>query len=84
MAPSKVDVGRRQVPQALVVSVVIVVFHEALDAGVEIAGHEVGLQQDAVLQGLVPAFYLALGLWVIRSATNMIHALTIQPVCKLA
>ena len=37
----------------------IVVLDEALDAGVEITGQEVVLQQDAVLQGLMPTSPLA-------------------------
>ena len=52
---SEVDVGRRDVVQALVVSSMIVVVDEGLDPGFEITGQEVAFQQDAVLQGLMPA-----------------------------
>ena len=40
------------------VAVMIVVGDEPLDAGVEIARQEVVLQQDAVLEGLMPSFIL--------------------------
>ena len=53
--PAEGGVGRRHVPQAFVVTPVIVVFDERLDLGFEIAGQEVVLQQYAVLHGLVPA-----------------------------
>ena len=51
----------------------IVVGDEGLDPGCEIARQEVVLQQDAVLQGLVPAFNLALCLRVIWRSTHMTH-----------
>ena len=44
------------------VSAVVVVLDEGLDLGLKVAGQEVVFQQDAVLQGLVPAFNLALSL----------------------
>ena len=39
---------------------VVVVVDEGLDLGFEIAGQKVVFQQDAILQGLVPALDLAL------------------------
>ena len=60
--PAEVGVGGRHVVQALVVALVVVVLDEGLDLGLEVAGQEVVFQQDAVLQGLVPALDLALGL----------------------
>jgi len=58
-SPAEVGVGGRHVVQALVVAILVVVLDERLDLGLEVAGQEVVLQQDAVLQGLVPAFDLA-------------------------
>ncbi|EZP68140.1 hypothetical protein BV96_04260 [Sphingomonas paucimobilis] len=46
---------------------------ERLDLGFEVTGQEVIFQQDAVLEGLVPALDLALGLRVHRSAADMAH-----------
>ena len=61
----KVDVGRRQVADALVVTKVIVVGDEGIDLSLEVAGQIVVLEQDAVLWRLVPALDLALGHGVI-------------------
>src|ERR1039458_5786034 len=67
---SEVDVGGREVFQALVIALVIIVFDEPADAGFEIARQVVVLQQDAVLQRLMPAFDLALCLRMIGRATS--------------
>ena len=68
-----VDVLGRPFPKALVVAVVVVVVDEGADLALEITGQEVLLQRDTVLHGLVPSLDLALGLWVIGCATNMLH-----------
>ena len=54
----KVDFGGRDVVHALVISQMVVVTDEGFDLGFEIARQEVVLQQDAVLQSLVPALDL--------------------------
>ena len=54
LATPEVDIGRREVFQALVVSLVIVVADEGVDLGLKVAGQIVVFQQDAVLQRLVP------------------------------
>lgn len=56
LATPIVDVGRCEIAEALVISMVIVVLHEATDADFQIAGQEVVFQQDAVLERLMPAF----------------------------
>src|ERR1700730_2307176 len=61
LAPPKVDVGGSQVGDALVISQVIVVGDEGLDLGFEIARQVIVLEQDAVLERLMPALDLALG-----------------------
>ena len=68
LSPTEVSVGGCDVVQALVVSPVIVILDEGLDLGLKVALQIVVLQQDAVLQGLMPAFDLALGLRMIRGA----------------
>ena len=65
---AEVGVRRRHVAQALVVAGVVVVLDEDADLGLQVAGEEVVLQQDAVLQGLMPALDLALGLGMIGCA----------------
>ena len=71
---AEVDVGGRQVLEAFVVAPVIVVLDEARDLGFEIARQVIVLEQNAVLERLVSAFDLALGLRMARCATNMHHA----------
>ena len=53
--------------------------HEGGDLAFEIAGQVIVLKQDAVLEGLMPALDLALGLRVIRGTADMLHLLAIQP-----
>ena len=84
LAAAEVDIGGGQVAEALVVAVVVVVVDEGGDGGLELAGQEVVLQQDAVLQGLVPALDLALGLRVVRGAADMGDALVREPVGEVA
>ncbi len=66
------------------IALMIVVGDEAFDADVEVPRQEVVFQEDPVLQGLVPAFYLALGLRMVRCSTNMIHALLVEPISQFA
>jgi hypothetical protein len=76
---SEVNVGRRKIGQALVVAQVIVVGDEGADLGLEVARQVVVLEQDSVLERLMPALDLALGHGVIGRAANMVHVLAIEP-----
>ena len=78
MTATCVDVGGCQVVQALVIALVIVVPNEGGDLCFKVTGQEVVLQQDAVLEGLMPTLDLALGLWMIRCATCVRHAFVFQ------
>ena len=71
--PAEVSIGGGHVVQALVIALVIVVLDEGFDLGLKVAGQEVVFEQDAVLQGLVPAFDLSLGLRVQRGTAHMAH-----------
>lgn len=84
LASPEVDIGGREVLQALVVAPVVVMIDKGVDLLPEIARQIVVFQQDAVLQGLVPTFDLALGLRVIRRTADMIHLLIFQPISQLA
>ena len=79
LAPPEVDVGGRQVGDALVISQVIVVGDEGRDLGFEIARQVIVFEQDAVLERLMPALDLSLGHRMIRCATDMLHALAVEP-----
>ena len=80
LAASEVNVGRCEVAEAFVISQVIVVADEGVDLGFKIARQIVVIQQDTVLECLMPTFDLALGHRVIRCTANMIHALFFEPV----
>jgi hypothetical protein len=58
----EVDVGGREIAQALVIAGMVVMSHEGRDPTFEIAGQVIVLEQDAVLVRLVPALDLARGL----------------------
>src|SRR5262249_2930352 len=84
LASAEVDIGRGEISDTLVVSEMIVVSHEVSDPGLEIARQIVVLQQDAVLQGLMPSLDLALGLGMQGSAADMIKALILEPFGEIA
>ena len=50
LAASEVDVGWREIVEALMVAAMIVVFDEVGDGALEIAGQIVVLEQDSALQ----------------------------------
>lgn len=64
LAATEVDVSRCEVAQALVGAGMVVVLDEGCDLRLERPGRIVVLEQDEVLQGLMPALDLALRLWV--------------------
>ena len=61
LATSEVDVGGRQITDALVATSVVVVGDEGLDVGFEIARQIIVLEQDAVFQGLM-RYYEVIGM----------------------
>ena len=62
----------------------ILVIDEGFDLGFEITRQEVVLQQDAVLQGLMPPLDLALRLGMVWRAARVLHAFVLQPFSKIA
>ena len=66
------------------VAAVVVVVDEGLDLGLELAGQVVVLEQDAVLQGLVPALDLALGLGMAGRAADMVDGIVVEPFGEIA
>jgi len=57
--------------------------HEGRDLAIKVAGQVIVLEQDAVLEDLMPAHDLALGLRVIAGAANVFHFLLIQPLREI-
>ena len=56
---------------------------EGVNLPFEIARQVVVVEQDAVLQGLVPSLDLSLGLWMIRGAAHVLHALGFEPLAQI-
>ena len=68
-SPSEVDICRRQVSKALVISMVVIVINEVTDRLFKRSWKIVVFKQDAVLQGLMPTFDLTLGLSQMNTLT---------------
>src|SRR5436305_6489110 len=81
---SKVDVGRGEIVDTLVVSAMVVVVDEGRDLSFEVAGQEVVFQQDAVFESLVPALDLALGHWMIGGAAQVLDLAVVEPLGEIA
>ena len=84
LAAPEVDVGGREIVEALVIAPMIVVLDEGCDLGFEIAWQEVVFEQDAVLHRLVPAFDLALGLGVAGRSAGMLQVFLREPIGQAA
>jgi len=82
LCTSEVDVGGCDVADAPVITAMIVMHDEGLDLKLEIAGQEVVLEQDAVLEGLMHRSILP---WVADAAVRRgyAHAVGIDPFGKL-
>ena len=66
------------------VALVVVVIDEGFDLGFEITGQEVVFQQNEVLEGLMPALDLTLGLGMIGRSARVLHAFALQPFSQFA
>ena len=84
LSAPEVDVSRSEIAEALVIAGMVVVVDEGRDLAFEIAGQVVVLEQDAVLERLMPALDLALGLGMERGAADMLDAPLVQPIGKVA
>ncbi len=80
---AEVDVSRRQIADALMVTMVVVVIDEPTDLPLEVTRQEVIFEQDAVLQRLMPALDLALGLGVVWRAADMLHATIVEVIRQI-
>ncbi len=84
LGSSKIDVSGREVVDALVIADVVIMLDEGVDLLLEIAGQILVVEQDAVLQGLVPSLDLSLGLGMIRGAAYVLHVLAFEPLGQIA
>ena len=62
----------------------VVALDESADVGLNIGQQIVVLKQDVVLQGLMPALDLALGLGMVGGATDVIDTLVLETVREIA
>jgi hypothetical protein len=79
IGPPEVDVGGRQVADALMIPQIIVIGDEGLDLGFEVARQVVVLEQDPVLEGLMPALDFSLGHRMTKCALDVLHVLAVEP-----
>ena len=79
---AEVDVSRRQVVQALVVSTVVVVLNELVDAVFELTWQIVVFQQDPVFHRAVISLDLALCHRVVRSPADVFDAFVLEPLAQ--
>ena len=84
MAAPEVDVGRGQIAETLVISAMIVMIDEGCDLGLKVLREVIIFQQNAVLERLVPALDLALGLRMTRRTTDVLDISSPQPFCQIA
>ena len=83
VAAPEVDVGGREIVEALVVSAMVVMLDESRDLSFEVFPEEVVFQQDAVLQRLVPALDLALCLGMAGGAMDLVDLVLVQPFAEI-
>ena len=62
----------------------VVMVDEGGDLAFEIAGQVIVLEQDAVLERLMPTLDFALGLRMVGRAADMLDVLVVQPIGKIA
>ena len=84
LPPAEVHVRWRQVLQAFVISLVIIIGDECVDLILKIAGKKVIFEQDAILPGLMPTLDLSLCLWMARGAVDMFNLLFVEPICEIS
>ena len=84
LASAKVDIGRGQIIDSLVISLGVLVLDEVVDLGLQGARQIVVFQQDVVLQGLMPPLDLTLGQGMVGRTTDMGDHPLVQPFGQIA
>ena len=83
-AASEVDVGGREVAEALMGSGMVVVFDEAGNRRLQLAGQVRVFEQDAVFECLMPTLDLALRLRMAWRMADVGHTPNAEPVSQVA
>jgi hypothetical protein len=84
LGPPEVNVSRSEIAEAVVIASLVGGLDEGRDLAFEIAGSVVMLKPDTVLECLMPALDLALGLRMMRRSADMLDVLLVQPIGKIA
>ncbi len=80
---AEIDIGRSEIVETLVIARVLVVLDKGPDLRLQVAGQVIMFEQDAVLERLVPALDLALGLGMAWSAPDVLHAPILKPLSQI-
>ena len=83
LCSTEVDIGGCEIVQALVVPMLVVMLDEGVDLRFELTGKVVVLEQDAVLERLMPALDLALGLRMTRRSPEVPDLLFLEPLSEM-
>ena len=83
LAAAEVDVGKGEIAQALVSPEMVVVLDEGGHTRLQFAGQVGVFEEDAVLERLVAALDLALGLGITRLAADVCHPAVAEPVGQI-
>ena len=84
LCASKIDVSRREIVQALVIAGIVVMLDEGRDLAFEIAGEVILLEQNAVLEKLMPALDFDPGLRMVGRSADILDVLLVQPIGQIA
>lgn len=84
LSSSEVDIRWREVVQALMQAIVVIISQEGRDLLLKFSRQIVIVQQEPVLQRLMPALNLPLCLRMIRRATDMFDFFVVEPFCEIA
>ena len=83
LCSTEVDIGGCEIVQALVVAVLVIMLHEGSDLSFELTRKVIVLEQDAVLERLMPALDLALGLGMTWRSPEVLDLLFLEPLSEI-
>ena len=78
LGSAKVNISRREIVQRLVVTLVVVIVHEAGDLNFKFGGEKIILQVHNIFHRTVVTFNLALGHRVVGCRASMLHLLVLE------
>ena len=82
LTASEVEVGGSKIADALVIALMIIILNKGIDLDFERTRQVVVFQEDAVLERLMPALDLALGLGMTRRSPEVLDVLFVEPLSQ--